>query len=185
MGSPKQLLPWGDTTLLNHAIAQAQKTGVPEVFMVLGAHADKIGKSIESPTAEILIHEEWDAGLGSSIAYGIQHITKNTTQLDAVLIMLADQPEVDTEYLNSMIKRFKPGKKQIIASNYSDQLGVPAIFDASYFEKLAQLSGDTGAQQTIKEHAAFVTACSSAKDIVDIDTMKTYKVLFKEHFGNQ
>lgn len=184
MGTPKQLLPWGDTTLLNHTITQAENTCVSEVFVILGAHADKIKKSIESSAVEISTHEKWNSGLGSSIAFGVEHI-KSTTQLDGLFIMLADQPAVDVDYLNAMIKMFKPGKKQIIASNYCNQLGVPAIFDASYFDELAQLSGDSGAKKVIKENAAYVTAFSSGKNLIDIDTVEIYKMLLKEYFGNQ
>ena len=39
MGKPKQLLPWKNTTLLGHAIAQAKKVSTA-VFVVLGANAE-------------------------------------------------------------------------------------------------------------------------------------------------
>ena len=35
MGEPKQLLKWGDSTLINHAINVARKTEVTDIIVVL------------------------------------------------------------------------------------------------------------------------------------------------------
>lgn len=185
MGSPKQLLPWGGTTLLGHSIAQAEKSDAGSVFIIIGANAEKIKETTQRTSATMLTNNEWRSGLGSSIVYGVQHLLMSTTNIDGILIMLADQPQVDTAYLNGLIELFHSEQKQIIASSYKDELGVPAIFDKTYFDELSVLQGDNGAKSVIHKNVTYVTSFSPNKSIVDIDTKKTYTQLYKESFKNQ
>jgi len=184
MGLPKQLLPWNGSTLLNHTLTQAELSIANEVHVVLGANADKIKKSIESSMATVHVYHEWDSGLGSSIAYGVKQIIKNECQIDGLLIMLSDQPEVDSNYLNSLIQMYIPKMKQIAATSYSSNLGVPAIFDVCYFDELVKLNGDTGAKQIIINNSANVIAFVPEKYLIDIDTLETYEMLIKGQFKN-
>jgi len=103
MGQPKQLLPWGKTTLLNHAINEAKKIS-EHVFVVLGANKELIESSLNSQV-EIIRNPNWENGMGTSITYGISILDKNE-EFDSVLIMLADQPLLDSTYLNNLKKLF-------------------------------------------------------------------------------
>jgi len=50
MGTPKQLLPWGKTIILQQVIENAAASHLDKVLLVIGAHADEItGKITISP----------------------------------------------------------------------------------------------------------------------------------------
>jgi molybdenum cofactor cytidylyltransferase len=98
--------------------------------------------------------------------------------------MLADQPEVDTTFLNSMIKKFTAKTEQIIATTYNSHAGVPAIFDQIYFDQLSVLVGDKGAKKLIGENLANVTTLSPKTSFIDIDTKEAYNQHHKIFFNN-
>ncbi len=175
MGRTKQLLAWEGTTLLGHAIRTAKDSVARSVIVVLGAHAQSIRKAIKGDV-EILENSSWKSGLGSSIACGTEFLVKHT-KAEGVLIMLADQPLVETSYLNSMMAVFNTEQKGIIATAYPHSLGVPALFAASYFGQLVQLADDQGAKKIIDKHDADVLVLKPGNKMVDIDTKREYENL--------
>jgi molybdenum cofactor cytidylyltransferase len=180
LGSPKQLLKWGDSTLLLHAIETAKILVQKEIIVVLGAYYDKIKPELHKSSIQILKNEDWEKGLGSSISVGVGYLQNSGVTYDAVLILLPDQPLVVPLYLKTMIEKFKVGENQIIATAYgTEKYGVPALFDKKYFEKLRGLIDDRGAQELIKQSAKFVTSIDIIPLISDIDTKEDYNKIYK------
>ena len=70
MGRPKQLLPWGKQTLIEHQIQTLLQTGNP-VNVVLGAHSESVIPVIKNMGSFIFFNPDWEQGMGSSIAAGI------------------------------------------------------------------------------------------------------------------
>lgn len=173
MGSPKQLLTWGDSTLLNHSINQAANSKANDVFVVLGANHKKISKTINDTTITVLKNDEWELGMGNTIGFGINHI--QDLGYDGVLVMLADQPLIDSIYLNNLIVAFARSNKSIIASSYNKGAGVPAIFNKSYYKELSALNGDRGAMQLIINYQEETEIIDAGNLLVDIDTNEMYK----------
>jgi molybdenum cofactor cytidylyltransferase len=180
MGSVKQLLEWGTSTLLGHSIETVRSLKCSEICVVLGANYDIIKSEIDSYPIKIVNNEEWESGLGRSIAFGVQHLIDSSFTIDGILIMLADQPLIDANYLNSMIEIFKPEEQQIIATYYDNhKQGVPALFDKTYFEELTKLSDDKGAKEIIEKYSNNVTMLTAHGRISDIDTQQDYEDLYK------
>lgn len=180
MGTSKQLLAWGKKSLLGHAISEALQCSPSDVFVVLGANADVIAASIEDYPVKIIRNTAWKKGLSSSIGCAISRI--QVQKFDAVLLMLADQPEVDADVLKSLISAYKKSKLSIVATAYENKNGVPAIFNDQYFSKLRALVGDRGAAAVIKNNPNDVLVIRPQKSISDIDTQETYKKLFQLNF---
>jgi len=179
MGTPKQLLKWKNTTLLGHAIETVQKLDTLKLIVVLGANYNLINAKINNYAVEVLVNESWKKGLGSSIAFGVNHLLKSDTKFDAVFIMLVDQPLIDSSYLNKVLDTYEMGKCQIIATSYKGgKQGVPVLFDAVYFEELSQLNDDNGAKEILQKHSKNVSAISADNLVSDIDTLEDYERLY-------
>lgn len=182
MGKIKQLLKFKDNTLLETAIEAATASNGSAVFCVLGAHSEIIKKEIGSQHIDIIFNKEFNTGLSSSIVAAINHIEKRQVDLDAALIMLADQPEVTSEYLNTLIAVYQKNATKIIASNYNNNPGVPAMFPKKHFKNLALLKGDKGAKDFLKLHASETINIHRDLPLKDIDTEKDYESLLKSMF---
>jgi len=180
MGSVKQLLKWGASTLLGHSIETVRSLKCSEICVVLGANYDIIKSEIDSYPVKIVNNEEWESGLGRSIALGVQHLIETHPIIEGILIMLPDQPLIDVHYLSSMIESFKPEEHQIIATYYDNhKQGVPALFDKTYFEELTKLSDDNGAKGIIKKYSNRVLTLFANRKISDIDTQQDYEELYQ------
>tara|TARA_R110002096_G_scaffold46455_1_gene123923 strand:- start:12295 stop:12906 length:612 start_codon:yes stop_codon:yes gene_type:complete len=183
MGVPKQLLKWGNGTLITHTIQTVLKLNADAIYVVLGANFQLIKKTIHHFPITILNNENWEHGLGTSIACASKFIQNEKPEIDALLFILADQPFITADYLNKIILSFSPNEKQIVASFYQNRkFGVPALFDAFYFEQLSKLNDDYGARHILKANESVMKALIPPVKNVDLDFKEDYERLYKENF---
>ena len=179
MGTPKQLLKWKNTTLLGNIIEVAIYQD-SNIFVILGANFELIKAAIIHYDIHISKNEKWKIGIGSSIAFGVNQIIKKQPKIDAILILLADQPLISAKYLNSLIDKYQINKKQIIASFYKNgKQGVPVLFDKTYIEELLKLNDDRGAKVLLQKYNEHVLTINAESYVSDIDTQEEYRKLYE------
>ncbi|MEJ1221913.1 nucleotidyltransferase family protein [Sediminicola sp. 1XM1-17] len=179
MGGIKQLLPWKGATLLENAIKQANMSNATDIMVVLGAHASEIRSKINERDVLFIENKDWESGLGTSISCGIDHILRNQIRAKGVMILLADQPLVDTAYINKLIDAFLQGSHGMITTKYGNREGVPAIFDQRFFTDLLALNKDFGAKELIKKHMHSNLGIHPDGKALDIDTQEDYLALLQ------
>lgn len=178
MGTSKQLLPWGKSTLLEHAMTTALTLEKNPLFVVVGAFYEQLLPLIPSENVESVVNPQWRKGMGSSIAVGLKAILKRYPKAPGVLILLADQPLIDTDYLTRILDKVTINKRQIIASGYPDgRLGVPAFFDAFFFKEILAFSKDLGARKLMEKYAEHITRIPGEQLLTDVDTPGAYQEL--------
>lgn len=177
MKQPKQLLKFGNTTLLGHVISEALQTET-EVYCVIGAYAKEVKASIEDFNVSIIENSNYKTGLSSSIVSGV----KILSEYDAIVILLSDQPKVNSDYINALLSGFKNHSNCIITSNYNGVNGVPAVIPKLYFSELLKLKGDKGAKQLFNSGEFPIKTIHSTVNLLDIDTPEDYKKLQEEWF---
>ncbi|ALJ03793.1 hypothetical protein APS56_00890 [Pseudalgibacter alginicilyticus] len=183
MGVPKQLLKWGDSTLLEHAIVQALQLNTIEVIVVLGANFNRIKPQIEHYPITILNNKNWEVGLGKSIAFAVEYLIKSKRSIEGVLITLADQPFIESSFLNLLIDGFLPNKSQIIATLYEDaKQGVPVLFCKKYFNELSYLNDDIGAKVLLEKHGVEVKVFKPKIENIDMDFKIDYNYFYNKNF---
>lgn len=173
----KQVLPWKESNLLGNAVSQAKASMAHMTYTVLGAYEEIIKAEVPFESNSIIQNSNWKDGLGSSIATGIDYFISKALGYDAVLVMLADQPFIDTNYLNKMIGNWKGNRSKIITTQYESQSGVPAIFGKEYFQELQKLNKDFGAKDIIANHESSILALNPEGKEIDIDSWETYQEL--------
>jgi len=177
----KQILPWKDSSLLGNAIAQAKATIADVNYTVLGAYEEIIKAEVDFEAKAIIQNPDWKNGLGSSIATGINYFLSKNLDYDAVLIMLGDQPLMDTNYLNKMIGNWIGNSSKIITTQYKGRSGVPAIFGKEYFSELQKLNKDYGAKDIISSNEGAILALNPEGKKIDIDTWETYQEILNKN----
>jgi len=179
MGKPKQLLKYNGSILLKNIAQKALDSNADSVVVVLGANADVIKKEIEIENIRIVINHEWKEGMASSIVKGLNTLLMTEPSLDGVVFMTCDQPFVSASLLDDLITTQQATAKPIVASNYGNTIGPPALFHKSIFPSLLKLKGDAGARKIIEKHVNDVATVYFPGGSIDIDTTADYELLLK------
>ncbi len=174
MGSPKQLLPFGGTTLLGHVLDSALKADIGPVFLVLGAHEAAVRRSVCDRQVRIIVNQDWALGQGASIAAGIAAIADAAPDAPGTMIVLADQPRISAALLREMVQRVADNPDRILAAGYAGTVGVPAFFPGRYFAELRALDPAKGAKPLLERYAENVEIFL-VQDNTDIDTVDDYR----------
>ena len=181
MNSPKQLLKFAGKTLLKIAAETAIESTYQPVIVVLGANFELTKTQIEDLPIEIVCNEDWQNGLSSSIKCGIGNLLKIAPNINACIIALADQPFVTASHLNLFAEKFQHSDNLIIAAEYNDTIGVPAIFAREVFNDFKEISGDKGAKVIIEKHSNRLTTINLPEAAFDIDTPQDFINLTKQN----
>ena len=177
MGSTKQLLPYENATLLGSVISLANSLGWGKPMVILGYQAEKIKLAVKQNQADITVNPEWEQGMGKTIAHGIKRASTINPDLNAVLVMLADQPRISKSHLLQLINEYQKNRSPIVATAYPNGGGVPAVFDSAMFTELMNLEGDKGARQLIRNHKGSSLLVPTKDEVCDIDTPEDYQKL--------
>lgn len=183
MGQPKQLLEFQGESLLERIVKTALATECRPVVVVLGAFYDEIIAKLgnwEIGKSTIVRNENWQQGMSSSVKEGLEALLAIQPNLEAVLLLLADQPFVTTTYLLKLLPTANRQLPTIVASFYQNRLGVPALFPQKYFAELLQLSGDEGARKLLQLYKTEVHAIPFPEGALDVDTPEEYEFLITQ-----
>tara|TARA_R110000782_G_scaffold45916_2_gene101785 strand:- start:2355 stop:2957 length:603 start_codon:yes stop_codon:yes gene_type:complete len=176
-GSPKQLANWHENNLLQHTISITESFFDKNIIVVLGANAELIQSRVTESKITIEKNNDWQSGISSSIRAGIKALPENA---DAVMILLCDQPLLEKSSLKKLIHLWQQQRNSIVASEYQETIGVPAIFPAAFFSHLETLQGDKGAKQLLISMKEQVLTIPVPEASIDIDTQNDFNNLKRQ-----
>jgi CTP:molybdopterin cytidylyltransferase MocA len=166
LGRPKQLVRLQGTPLIARAVREALQICGAGIFVVTGAHHGDVSAALQDLPVTVVRNAAWQEGIGISIREAVALMEPS---VDAVLVMLADQPAVTERGLRTLVAAWAADLGHIAASRYDDTVGVPAIFPREYWRLLLALHGDRGAKSVI-DASEPVNLVAMPEAAVDIDT---------------
>ena len=137
LGQPKQLLPFGDATLLDHVLGVARACPFDQLVCVLGGAEDEVRATVRFDGVEVVVNPVFGSGCSSSIAAALPVVAG-----DALVLLLGDQPGVTPSTVRALLAG--RGDAPLAACRYDDGRGHPIAFARSAFADLAALHGDKG-----------------------------------------
>ncbi len=152
--SNKLLLDIDGKAMLAVVLDRILGSSVNELILVLGHEADKIREkvSLDDPRVHIVLNNDYQAGMSTSISTGIKSIRSTTV---ACMICLADMPFIDSWTYEKLLVEFRTqgSADQILIPRFKDKVGNPIVFGRNYFSALKKLPPkDRGAKQIIEKH---------------------------------
>jgi molybdenum cofactor cytidylyltransferase len=151
LGQPKQLLRVGERTLVRHVVEVVLRSRCRPVWVVLGASADRIRPELDELDVRVVDNPRWRDGMSSSIRAGIEAVRESGIEVEAVILVPCDQPLLRTEVLEGLCEARRLERKPMAACEYAGTVGIPALFEAAMFAKLAALVGGGGAKALLLE----------------------------------
>jgi molybdenum cofactor cytidylyltransferase len=173
LDSPKQLLKWGDTYLINHCIGVVTQAEIHSITVVLGSRTEEIRAVLPLSGIDILVNSRWQAGMSTSIKCGLNALPDD---IDGTFIFLSDQPFITPELLRAIISKFNESDGQITAPRVKGQQCNPVLFKRSFFPELMTISGDRGAKSLLGKHAVTWLDWPDDKLLLDIDSAEDYRL---------
>ncbi len=138
LGQPKQQVKLHGTALLRRA-AQLALPVAGQVIVVLGTQHREQQKLIHDLPVDVVVNQNPSAGLGASIACGVQQLNGKP---DGVLLLLVDQYRLNANHIESLAGRWHSEPEQITAAGFAGTHGPPVIFPSRYFARLSELQGN-------------------------------------------
>lgn len=179
LGQPKQLLKYEGKTLVRRAVESSLESNSDGCVLVLGHNSELIKSEVQDIPIEVIINKDWEKGMSSGMQKGLQLLEKKIMP-DQVILMLCDQPYVNSILLRAMIQKQSETDKGIIACQYKGTFGVPALFTRKYFPQLIKLTGSEGAKKIIYAHLVDMEKIDFPNGAIDIDTWEDYDRLTKK-----
>ncbi len=175
MGEVKQLMSFGKSTILEQVIDNVMGSKVNEVIVVLGYKVEEVKKTIRSKQVKTVINPDYVQGMSTSIVAGLKMVNRNTR---AVMIVLGDQPLIDSKTINDLITAFSINDKGIVIPVFQGRRGNPVIFSVKYKNELLNLKGDIGGRDIVSRNPDDVLEVTVNCEgvLTDIDTPESYNI---------
>jgi len=175
MGSPKQLLTVEGQSLIRRTSEIALATECYPVVLVIGANKSQIAPEVIDLPLTVIDNTMWHEGMSSSIKMGLAGLYMTYKEVEAVIILVCDQPYLSASLLERMVSIYREKKPPIVACKYSNQVGVPALFDRTLFDELLNLTGEKGAKAILMSHLDEAHLITFEAGIIDLDTPQDYE----------
>ena len=173
LGQAKQMLTLGGETLVRRS-ANLLLEQAANVVVVTGADAANVSDELRDLPIRLVHNGEWRAGLGGSIAAGVDALSD---EFEGVLILLCDQWRIGQSDLDALCEAWKNETTLVAAASWGERYGSPSIFPRHMFSDLSQLRGDSGARGLIRRQPSvrFVDIPHARYDLdtpADAETMR-------------
>ena len=170
LGRPKQLLPYGRATLLDHVLDTARSCSFDQLLCVIGGAASDVRGTVELGGVDVVENPDFGEGCSSSIAAALHAVD---SRCDVLVLMLGDQPGVTAEAVGKLLAG--RGDAPIAVCAYSDGRGHPLAFSRSLFPELESLHGDKAVWKLLDRHQSVAADVPVAGAIPrDVDTWADY-----------
>jgi molybdenum cofactor cytidylyltransferase len=176
LGGPKQLLPYGSSTLLGHVLEVARACALDQLLCVVGGSAEEVLATVDFTGVQVVENPAFGEGCSSSLAAGLRVVDERS---DLLVLMLGDQPGLHATAVAGLIagRRGAP----VAACLYSDGRGHPLAFARSMFGELAAMHGDKAVWKLLDHRAAEVVDVPVDGAIPrDVDTWEDYEAVLAE-----
>jgi molybdenum cofactor cytidylyltransferase len=171
-GTPKQLLPFGHTTLLGQVAKNANASALDRVVVVLGRASGELRATVDFGRAEVVENTAYGTGCASSLLAGLDAAGE---ECEAIALLLGDQPGVTSGYIDLVIATWRQNRPWAAVTSYEGVFGHPFVFAREAFGELRSLHGDKAVWKLIEAHPERVSRIEiSAPLPPDVDDPEDY-----------
>jgi molybdenum cofactor cytidylyltransferase len=188
MGQPKQLLPFGKSTIVETVVDNMLDAKFSEVIVVVGHCAEQVQDILGERPIKIVFNPDYREGMLTSAQAGIRSLNfekaRNKPDRDAFSLMLVDQPFITSALIDKVIDAYVQTNKNIVLPSYNYQRGHPVIFHHRYADEILALGEESGGVRSLfKSHSDDIHYVNVDTDDVlrDIDYREDYERALREN----
>ncbi|MFN8454848.1 MAG: nucleotidyltransferase family protein [Anaerolineae bacterium] len=175
MGEPKQLLPYGQHTVIEQIVSVLRQCALLEVVVITGHQREAVEAKLTPWPVRVVFNPNYQAGeMLSSIQCGLLALNPAA---QAALIVLGDQPQLEATVVRQVIEAYQAGLSRLIIPSFQMRRGHPILLDRAYWPEILDLSPGDIRRPVITAHADMVYYVLFETDAVlrDMDTPEEYQ----------
>lgn len=178
MGRPKQLLPYGDGTLLEHALAVACQSHLDDVMVVVSPEIARAVDLSGYPRVRVVANDAPERGQSGSLQLGLRAVPERAA---GALVLMCDQPGVTSAAIDIILRAFGRGPVAAVVPTYNGRWGTPVLLGRTIWPEVMDLTGDAGAGRLLRTRpeAVRTVEVGDLADGTDIDTPAEYARLLE------
>lgn len=170
-GSPKALATVAGRPMLQHVVDAAAAAPLDPIIVVLGHAAAAIEAAIDWRHVVRLVNPDPDRGLASSLRLGLEAASAARPPVDAVVILLGDQPRVRPDVITRLFELGVTDERPIAVVRYEGGGGPnPVLLARAAFGRVAELEGDRGLGPLIAARPDLVAIVDMPGTNPDVDS---------------
>ena len=180
MGAPKQLLPFGESTIVETVVDSMLGAKFDEVIVVVGHRASEIREQLGTRPVSTVFNPNYREGMLTSAQTGIRGLQES----DAFALMLVDQPFITSALIDRVVDAYVQTDKGIALPSYNYKRGHPVVFHQRYAGEILALGTDSGGVRTLfKKYSDDIHYVTVDTDRVlrDIDYREDYERALQEN----
>jgi len=174
MGTLKQLLPFGDHTVIEQVVAVLLACPLDEVVVVLGHRHAEIARVLERWAVRVTVNPHYRQGMLTTIQHGWRAVSRDA---DAVLHVLGDQPNLEARVVEQLIAAHRERGAGIYVPAFAGRRGHPILIGARYRDEILALGSDQTTRDIVRRHGREVREVTVETDSIlrDMDTWEEYE----------
>ena len=168
MGRFKQLLPFGDVTVVESVVRAVFDGGVDALTVILWHRADDVAHVLRSTGVETVYNAKFRDGMFSSILCGLSSVSNDC----GVMVVLGDQPQIKSGVVRQVADAFRKGAAGIVVPVANGKRGHPVVIDSErYRDEIMTLS-----KPVVRGHPedTLELALTDERILRDLDTPEDY-----------
>lgn len=176
MGRNKLLMVVKGKKLIDNILDALAAAGISDQVVVLGHKAEEMLDVLKPRLNAIktVVNTDYEQGMASSFQAGLRSLMS----LDAVFLVLGDEPILDPEVLRVMIRRMEEGNGEvlIVSPIYEGKKGHPLLFHNRLFREILDLKNSQTLREIVHRYAdSLITVESPQWTVMDVDTPEDYE----------
>ena len=183
MGRPKQLLPWGDLTVIAAVARSLGQAGAAPVVCVTGHRGQAVAAALGETGAVIVPNSAYrDHDLLSSYQPGIRWLLDNADHAGAIegaLLSLGDQPHLPASTIARVAAQARRTPDRIVIPSYAMRRGHPMVLPRVLWAELLTLDADDTLRTLTNHYSDAIMYVTMEDDAVllDMDSPADYERL--------
>lgn len=135
MGSCKQLLPLGGTTVIDRCLTTLQQGGIGDIVVVVSESGQQIAAAARKYDVRVVVNRVDDGDMASSVRAGRDALDAGTS---GIMVALSDYPLVSPETVSLLVHLHDIFPDFIITPVHEGRRGHPLLFARSILDELAE-----------------------------------------------
>jgi molybdenum cofactor cytidylyltransferase len=185
MGDFKQLLPWGEVTVIEAVVANLHDAGADPIICVVGHRGNEVAAILAHTSAQIVRNPDYaQIEMLRSYQEGIRALLPSSAGSSCgALLALGDQPHIPADVIRHIIEACRRAPDQIVIPSHQMRRGHPIYLPCRFWPHLLALGAEASLRDLLNEQADAIVYVELETDAIrrDMDYWVEYQRLLQEY----